>query len=218
VVRKEQSSAGNVLMTRPGEHPATQDTRVAAIGAGMARVLHLLSDDLQVLRPRLLLVTILMGLMPGSTLSWLRPSLYRLAGARIGSRTRIFGKITVTGQGHVTGNVRMGEGCIITTPLYLNASAPITIGNSVSIGHHVVIITDSHWISDPLRRAGERFARPVTIEDGVWIAARATILPGVTLGRGSVVSAGAVVAKDVPPNTLVAGVPARVLKTLPTSA
>jgi len=204
-------------MTRPGEHAATKDTRVATIGTGMARVLRVLSVDRDVLRPRLLLVSLLLGLMPGSTLSWLRPLLYRLAGVRIGSRTRIFGKIAVTGQGHVTANVRVGEGCIITTPLYLNASAPITIGNSVTIGHHVVIITDSHRMSDPLRRAGERFARPVTIEDGVWIAARATILPGVTLGRGSVVAAGAVVAKDVPPNTLVGGVPARVLKTLPTS-
>jgi maltose O-acetyltransferase len=59
-------------------------------------------------------------------------------------------------------------------------------------------------------------ARPVSIEDGAWIAARVTILPGVTIGRGTVVAAGAVVTRDVPPNTLAAGVPARVKRELPT--
>jgi len=56
----------------------------------------------------------------------------------------------------------------------------------------------------------------VSVEDGAWIAARVTVLPGVTIGRGSVVAAGAVVTRDVPPNCLVAGVPARVLRELPT--
>ena len=55
--------------------------------------------------------------------------------------------------------------------------------------------------------------RPVRIEDGVWIAANATVLKGVTIGQGAVVAAGAVVTKDVPPRTMVAGVPARVIRT-----
>jgi acetyltransferase-like isoleucine patch superfamily enzyme len=104
---------------------------------------------------------------------------------------------------------------VLNTPLHLNASAPITIGNRVGIGHHVVIITDSHRLGDASQRLGERLGRPVSIEDGVWIAARVTVLPGVTIGRGSVVAAGAVVTRDVPPNCLVAGVPARVLRELP---
>jgi acetyltransferase-like isoleucine patch superfamily enzyme len=70
-------------------------------------------------------------------------------------------------------------------------------------------------MEDPERRGGERYSRPVVVEDGVWVGACATILPGVTLGRGSVVAAGALVARDVPPHTLVAGVPARPIKSLP---
>jgi maltose O-acetyltransferase len=102
----------------------------------------------------------------------------------------------------------------VTTPLYLNASGRIDIGDRVTIGHHVMVITDSHRMSDPSRRGGERLSAPVTIEDGVWVGARVTILPGVTLGRGCVVAAGAVVADDVAPHTLVGGVPARKISDL----
>ena len=61
------------------------------------------------------------------------------------------------------------------------------------------------------RRAGELTTLPVTIDDGAWIGARSTILPGITIGAGAIISAGAVVNKDVPPNTVVAGSPARVV-------
>jgi acetyltransferase-like isoleucine patch superfamily enzyme len=139
-----------------------------------------------------------------------------MAGVRIGPRTRIYGKLVLEGQGDLAANLRIGDQCMFTTPLYLNLSAPINVGNRVVIGHHVVIITDDHRLADPTQRCGARVSIPVTIEDGVWIAARVTVLPGVTIGRSSVVAAGAVVTKDVPPNTLVGGVPARVLKELPT--
>ena len=158
-----------------------------------------------------------MGFIPASTFGWLRPILYRGAGLKIGSRTRIFGKIQVTGKGSVLANIRIGEQCVITTPLYLNASAPITIGDRVGIGHHVVIITDSHDMGDPSNRCGRGHARPVTVEDGVWIGARATILPGVTIDKGSVVTAGSVVSMDVLHDTLVGGNPARAIRRLATN-
>jgi acetyltransferase-like isoleucine patch superfamily enzyme len=174
-----------------------------------------LRDELGGVRPRLLLVGLLVRPLPRLAFGWLRTACYRLAGLRIGPRTRVLGTIVLEGTGDVARNVRVGEGCILTTPLHLNASAPITIGSRIAIGHHVVIITDTHQLGGSAARCGERFSRPVCIEDGVWIAARVTINPGVTIGRGSVVAAGAVVTKDVPPNTLVGGVPARILDSLP---
>ncbi|MBC8135210.1 MAG: acyltransferase, partial [Fibrella sp.] len=109
----------------------------------------------------------------------------------------------------------VGDRCRLNSPLYLDASAPITIGNGVAIGHHVMIVTTGHEIGSPEMRSGRHLHEPVTIGDGAWIAANVTLLPGVTIGRGAVVAAGAVVTKDVPENTLVGGVPARILRKLP---
>jgi len=177
--------------------------------------LRLFWEDLRQLRPTLRLVNLFAILLPSATFGWLRPILYRAIGVKIGSRGRIFGKLDITGQGRVVSNIRIGERCMLTTPLYLNASAPITIGDRVGIGHHVVIITDSHDMTNPDNRCGPGHALPVTVEDGVWIGARVTILPGVTLRRGSVVAAGSVVASDVPEDTLVGGSPARAIRLLP---
>ena len=140
--------------------------------------------------------------------------MYGLAGVRIGSRGRILGAVEFSGEGDIAANVRIGDGCFLTTPLFLNPSAPILIGNNVTIGHHVVVITDNHDYDNPAQRCGPSRPAPVTVEDGVWIAACVTILPGVVIGRGSVVCAGSVVTHDVPRHTMVGGVPARVVKRL----
>ncbi len=84
------------------------------------------------------------------------------------------------------------------------------------MGPEVVIFTTDHAFSDvgrPMREQGMRAVRAVTIEDDVWIGQRAMILPGVTIGRGSVIAAGAVVVKDVPPFCVVGGNPAKILRT-----
>ena len=97
----------------------------------------------------------------------------------------------------------------------LDARGPLRIGDNVSVSPEVVILTAQHQV------ANETFAvelRPVTIEDHVWIGTRAMIMPGVTLGRGSVVAAGAVVSRDVAPLTIVAGVPAKPVGTRPDRA
>ncbi|CAN5330616.1 N/A [soil metagenome] len=97
----------------------------------------------------------------------------------------------------------------------LSTSARITIGSNVYLGMAVLITTSTHELGPPLRRAGELVVEPVNIEDGVWIGANVTILPGVTIGRGAVVAAGAVVANDLEPNGLYAGVPAVRKRELP---
>ncbi|MGA4777946.1 acyltransferase [Cellulosimicrobium sp. AB352] len=88
------------------------------------------------------------------------------------------------------------------------------IGERVSIGPFVRLVTDNHELGPSRQRAGRFHTVPLTIEDGVWIGAGATVIGGVTVGSGAVIAAGAVVVRDVPPNTLVAGVPARVVKHL----
>ena len=88
----------------------------------------------------------------------------------------------------------------------------ITIGDDVLVGHNCVIATLNH-VMDPDRRA-DMVPAPVKIGDKVWIGANVTILQGVTIGEGAVIAAGAVVNKDVPPRTVVGGLPAKVIKTI----
>ena len=90
----------------------------------------------------------------------------------------------------------------------------IYIDDGALIGHHVVLATLNHDL-DPARR-GDLHPAPIRIEKNVWIGSNATILQGVTIGDGAVVAAGAVVNRDVPANTVVGGVPAKVIKTIET--
>ena len=87
------------------------------------------------------------------------------------------------------------------------------IADDVMIGPNVSLITSGHPIEPSQRRAGVT-ARPIVIERNVWIAAGATIIGGVTVGENAVVAAGSVVIRDVPPNTLVGGNPARVIRSI----
>lgn len=87
----------------------------------------------------------------------------------------------------------------------------LDIADDVMIGPNVSIITTGHPL-DPSERRAAVIAKPVVIERNVWIAAGAIIIGGVTVGENSVVAAGAVVTKDVPPNTLVGGNPARIIR------
>ena len=95
---------------------------------------------------------------------------------------------------------------------HISVSNSVIIGNQVSIAPYVLIMdNDYHKVED---NRAEGMPSPIVIEDRVWIASKATILKGVTIGEGSTVAAGAVVTKDVPPRTVVAGVPAKVIKRL----
>lgn len=93
---------------------------------------------------------------------------------------------------------------------------PVTIGHHVNLAQGITVTALNHNFSDTGKRIDEQgiTTAPVVIEDDIWIGANAVILPGVKIGNHSVVAAGAVVTKDVPPHTLVAGVPAKVIKQL----
>lgn len=88
----------------------------------------------------------------------------------------------------------------------------ITIGDNVLVGPKVNLLSEEHPVNPVERKS--LMARPVVIKNGAWIGAGATILPGVTVGENSIVAAGAVVNKNVPDNTIVGGIPARVIKSI----
>lgn len=90
----------------------------------------------------------------------------------------------------------------------------IIIGDNVMVGPRVSFYTAGHPIDAEIRIEELEFGLPITIEDNVWIGGSATILPGVTVGRNSIIAAGAVVTKDVPSNSIVGGNPARLIRVI----
>ncbi len=105
-------------------------------------------------------------------------------------------------------NIIIGENCSINRSCYLDGRGGISMGDNISISPEVHLISASHDInSEDFRYIEKR----IHIEDYVWIGTRAIILPGVKLGKGSVVASGAVVSKDVLPYTVVGGVPAKAI-------
>ncbi len=92
--------------------------------------------------------------------------------------------------------------------------ARIEIGDDVQFGPNVQLLTPTHPTDADLRRDKWEAALPITIEDNAWIGGGAIVLPGVVIGENAIVGAGAVVTKDIPPNTLAVGNPARVIRTL----
>ncbi len=110
-------------------------------------------------------------------------------------------------------NITVGRNVFINEGCCFQDQGGIEIGDGCLIGQQVVIATLNHDLN-PQRR-GDMFPKPVKIGKNVWVGAHSTILPGVTVGDNAVIAAGAVVTKDVPANTVVAGVPARKVKDVP---
>lgn len=151
----------------------------------------------------------------------------------IGKMVSINGKPIIENKGQIIldDNVRLWSN-IVQSKLYTGSNGQLIVGNNsrlngvhidarelVKIGKNVriapytiILDSDFHDIKDHFTDGP---SKPVIIEDDVWLATRCTVLKGVTIGKGSVVAAGAVVTKDVPSNCVVAGVPARVIKRLP---
>lgn len=108
-------------------------------------------------------------------------------------------------------NLRLGADVFINMGCRFQDAGGITIGDGTLIGHGSTIVTLDHAV-DPARRA-DMTPAPVVLGRRVWLGASVTVVPGVTIGDGAIVGAGAVVTKDVPPNTIVAGIPARPIRT-----
>jgi acetyltransferase-like isoleucine patch superfamily enzyme len=109
--------------------------------------------------------------------------------------------------------IRVGQNVFVNQNCTFYDLGGIDIADDVMIGPNVSIITTGHPL-EPSQRRAATIGKPIAIEKNVWIAAGATIIGGVTVGGNSVVAAGSVVTKAVPPNTLVGGNPARVIRTI----
>jgi acetyltransferase-like isoleucine patch superfamily enzyme len=129
----------------------------------------------------------------------------RVMGFAIGTNSNIF----MHCQFDATQGLRVGKESVINAKCRLDTRGGITIGNKVSLSQEVIILTGYHDVSTPSFAGREK---PVVIEDYAWVGTRAMILPGVTIGKGAIVAAGAIVTKDVAPYTMVAGVPAQFIK------
>lgn len=158
-------------------------------------------------------VRMLHSILPTSRFFSLRRFLLKLVKVHVGDN------VCYCGGGGVYGNgdVFLGSNVWLSpnVSIYSNVMAIVTIKDNCDIGHEVSFITGSHEIGNSERRAGKGTAASITVEEGCWIGARTIILGGVTIGKGAIVAAGSVVTDNVPPNTLVAGVPAKVKRILP---
>lgn len=139
----------------------------------------------------------------------------------IGNDVQISGKIGVLLSRHGGGNAQV----LIGDSAFMGHQVSLAAAREIRIGSHCLIATgvriqdnDGHPLDAEMRKAGKPVAaddiKPVKIGDGAWIGQRATILKGVTIGENAVIGAGSVVIKDIPPDTLAAGVPAKVIREL----
>jgi len=111
-------------------------------------------------------------------------------------------------------NTTVGDNFFLNVNCKLMDSGKITIGSNVFIAPNVCIITEEHAMDVKQRLAGLEYTHPVTIGDNVWICAGAIVLPGVNIGANSIIGAGSVVTKDIPPNSLAVGNPCKVLRSV----
>ncbi len=135
---------------------------------------------------------------------WIRHwYLRRVLKIKIGRGSSIHMGCFITGN-----NITIGNCSVINRNTYLDGRGGLTIGSNVSISPHAYILTLDH---DPQSKDFATKPGPVGIDDYVWIGVRATILPGVSLGKGCVIGAGTLVTRDVEDYSIVAGVPARII-------
>lgn len=139
-----------------------------------------------------------------------RAALLRELLGSIGAESDIRPPLYVDYGKHIT----IGARCFVNFGVVMLDVAPIVIGDDCQIGPNVQLLTPTHPLDPKLRRQRWESAKPITIGNNVWLGGGAIVLPGVSIGDNTVVGAGAVVTKDLPPNAVAVGNPARVTKSL----
>lgn len=138
----------------------------------------------------------------------------------IGEKVTIYKGARLEAVGDTAKNVPkiiIGNGTVIHLYFHCGAASSVTIGHDVLIAGHVYITDHDHVYDDPelnTIKCGKLISKPVKIENGCWLGEGCTILKGVTVGERAVVASNSVVTKDVPPATVVAGVPAKIIRTI----
>lgn len=174
----------------------------------------IISEEFGAFHLRLVFVQILVSILPANVGSRIRVWLLRAVGFQIGHGSVMWGMPKIVGTGNIYKRLIVGDGCWFNVGCHLDLAAPISIGHTVALGHGVLLLTNSHEVGGTDQRAGPLVAKPIVIGSGAWLGARCTVLPGITIGEGAVIAAGAMVTKDVPANTLVAGIPAKAVREL----
>lgn len=158
---------------------------------------------------------------------------YLREATRVGAFTRIHGKPSVSNRGrlvigeHVTvlsrvvpvellvfdnASLEIGDGTFINYGSSISATGSVSVGRNCLLGMYTIILdNDFHGVTDRLARPAPR---PVVLQDNVWLGHRTLVLPGVTVGRDSIVGSGSVVTRDIPSRSVAVGNPARVIRTL----
>ncbi len=138
----------------------------------------------------------------------------QILGAKIGADTIFMDVKFFNWPNKGPGGLTTGKDCFIGDDTLIDLYDEVVLENQVTIAQRVTILTHLNvgYADHPLQKSFPKFSRPVTFKSGCVIGAAATILPGVTVGRKSFVAAGSVVTKNVPARTLVAGVPAKIVR------
>jgi maltose O-acetyltransferase len=160
------------------------------------------------IHPRLHAYNLAARLVPLGAPGDVRARLLRLAGFSVGAGTLVHGPLHMSGPRGVVQRLVIGAACSIAPDCSFELSEKLTIGDRVTLEPGVMILTSTHELDSAHHRAGALVPSPVTIGNGVWLRARSMVLPGVKIGDGAVIEAGAVVNKDVLPNARVGGMPA----------
>lgn len=181
---------------------------------GWQRVSDVIKHEVQGLHPRLHAFQTVAAFLPRRASGAARAAMLRLIGFTLGEGTIVEGTPKITGGRGLFERLVVGRNCVIDADCVLDLEERITLGDSVTVGPGVMILTSTHELATSQHRAGPVTRSPVVVGEGAWLRARSIILPGVTVGAGAIVEAGAVVNKDVAANTRVGGIPAAQLEIL----
>lgn len=135
--------------------------------------------------------------------------LYKIGGIQLGKGVRVCPHCFVGNK-----NLKIGEKTFVNYNVWFNTAGGISIGRNCNIAYKVTFVTSGHEIGDAERRAGMATSEGIEVGDGTWIGANAMIMPGVRIGKGCIIAAGAVVTKDCDDNCMYAGIPAKKIKSL----
>ncbi len=172
----------------------------------------IVSDMLAVLRARWYLRNAELG--PKVRL-WGRPVIHKGGRLVIGERARLVSTVVPLELAVAPGAcLEIGAGTFINYGCSIAATELVRIGPRCNIGTYAMIMDNDFHRLEPERRQERPPSAPIILEENVWLGGRVTVLSGVTIGTGSVVGAGSVVTKNIPPRSLAAGVPARVIRHL----